>query len=801
MLGIEPVWASEIEKFPIAVSKYHFPNMKHHGSVCDIKGAEVEPVDIITFGSPCFPSGTLVITSNGYVSIEEVKVGDKVLTHTGRWCNVLKTGNKIANTIILKGFGHYGLECTEEHPFYSSDKTRNWNGNRRSYDSIMSKPEWTPAKEMEGKFWGTPIITRSLVIPSPREDNRFNDFPQMDKAFWWMVGRWLGDGWLRGRQRPKRPVGETWGQIFICCSHKETEALKIELNKTGLKWMIINERTVTKFRTNSKPLAEWLVQNFGEKADGKKIPSWVLGMRQEFRESLLEGYTSADGWERPDGSYSITTVSKALAFGVRAIAESLNFSSQLYFSKMKPFTTIENRVVNQKDFYTVRYNKIKKQTSRKEAFGVSWGKVRSLKQGRENQTVYNLEVEMDNSYIVENIIVHNCQDLSVAGKRAGMGEGTRSGLFTEAVRIIKEMRSGTDGRYPRYAVWENVPGAFSSNKGEDFRAVIESLSKVAEAEVSIPLPKDGRWEPAGLVVGDGWSIAWRTLDAQFWGVPQRRKRIFLVADFGGGRASEIFFERESVSGDIEASGGQMQEVTRSVEGGTCFTIQGNIIDRADTAGANGCGVRENISYTLNTIDRPAVMLFEPRSQDGVPRIHETGVCPTLNTAEEGGQRQPCICVHATQDPITAENRSHALGANSSQAVYGYPDTANALKAKANLSFRGDSDNLAVMYDASGSTGATLTANNGDSVNNQTPRAVFPAQTVRRLTPRECERLQGFSDNWTNIPGASDSARYKALGNSVAIPCVKFILSCIVDDVSHDFEPVPKFKSISALSII
>jgi len=96
-----------------------------------------------------------------------------------------------------------------------------------------------------------------------------------------------------------------------------------------------------------------------------------------------------------------------------------------------------------------------------------------------------------------------CQDLSVAGKRAGMGEGTRSGLFSEAVRIIKEMRSGTNGTYPRYAVWENVPGAFSSNKGEDFRAVIESLTKVAEETVSIPLPKDGRWEPAGLVEGDG----------------------------------------------------------------------------------------------------------------------------------------------------------------------------------------------------------------------------------------------------------------------------------------------------------
>jgi len=484
-----------------------------------------------------------------------------------------------------------------------------------------------------------------------------------------------------------------------------------------------------------------------------------------------------------------------------------------------------------------------------------------------------------------------CQDLSVAGKRAGMGEGTRSGLFTEAVRIIKEMRNanirverrpnsemgmgsrtvneelaggicgnlrdtndvgsecgegnnatiesggpqhgvhsnngGSNGRYPRYAVWENVPGAFSSNKGEDFRAIIESLAKVAEEAVSIPLPKDGKWEPAGLVEGDGWSIAWRTLDAQFWGVPQRRKRIFLVADFGGDRASEIFFERESLSWNPAESGNEGQEVTRSIESGVrtagfkqgnspsagsigyseeisptltsgqsgtnmvpaVYSIQGNIIDR--DAQQNGSGICKDITHTINSTDRHAVCVtgerthalkaegfdgynssetgeksatlgvncgmstgrngvvcFEPRSQDGEPRIHESGICPTLNTAQ-GGQRQPCVCLHATQDPITAENRSHALGANSSQAV---------------------------MYDASGSQGATLTANNGDSVNNQTPLAVLPSQTVRRLTPKEAERLQGFPDGWTE--GLSDSARYKALGNSVAIPCVKFILECI-----------------------
>ena len=156
-----------------------------------------------------------------------------------------------------------------------------------------------------------------------------------------------------------------------------------------------------------------------------------------------------------------------------------------------------------------------------------------------------------------------CQDLSMAGKRAGL-DGERSGLFMEQIRIIKEMRNndvqrngrtGVDVR-PRYMVWENVPGAFSSNKGEDFRIVLEETAKIADENAVIPQPADGKWKNSGCILGDGWSIAWRVLDAQFWGVPQRRRRIALVADFGGESASEILFVRNSVSGHSQPSQSQ-----------------------------------------------------------------------------------------------------------------------------------------------------------------------------------------------------------------------------------------------------
>lgn len=231
-----------------------------------------------------------------------------------------------------------------------------------------------------------------------------------------------------------------------------------------------------------------------------------------------------------------------------------------------------------------------------------------------------------------------CQDLSVAGKRAGLkheangdDETTRSGLFLEAIRIIREMRGATNGVYPRFAVWENVVGAFSSNGGEDFRTVLEEFTKIVEPSASMPAPEKGRWAYADCYVGDGWSVAYRTFDAQYWGVPQRRRRIYLVADFGGGCAEEILFEREGLQGYFETGRTPWEGVAADAERGAyvydargngdgsivstltgdhenritdytsvivspVYCLQGNGVDRADTAGCNGKCVKEDIRY-------------------------------------------------------------------------------------------------------------------------------------------------------------------------------------------------------------
>jgi DNA (cytosine-5)-methyltransferase 1 len=265
-----------------------------------------------------------------------------------------------------------------------------------------------------------------------------------------------------------------------------------------------------------------------------------------------------------------------------------------------------------------------------------------------------------------------CQDMSIAGKREGLG-GSRSNLFYQAVRIVKEMRCKTDGRYPRFVVWENVPGAFSSNKGKDFKAVLEEICKVKDPCVYVP--ESAKWQNAGEILGDGFSVAWRVFDAQFWGVPQRRKRIYLVADFAGGCAGKILFESEGVSGYTPQGFKSWQGAAANLKEGAgtagrlCLNDQGgNRMDvtedvtctlRAEShhppcvmesagfctehsAKARGIGYEEETAPTLRAGTVPAAVMFENHSQDTRYR-GPLETAPTVSsTYGTGGNNQPFV---------------------------------------------------------------------------------------------------------------------------------------------------------------
>lgn len=368
-----------------------------------------------------------------------------------------------------------------------------------------------------------------------------------------------------------------------------------------------------------------------------------------------------------------------------------------------------------------------------------------------------------------------CQDLSVAGKRAGLA-GERSGLFVEAVRIIKEMRKATNGMYPTFAVWENVPGAFSSNGGEDFRAVLEELARVEQPDTVIPRPpRGGRWSKAGAIAGNGWSLAWRQFDSQYWGVPQRRKRIALVVDFAGRRAGEILFERESLQGHPDQSIPTWQKVAGTPSNGSSgndrvaadpsFCIAGNAVDRETNQ--NGTGVKENIALTLNTVDRHAVAYKVPvlNDQGGGKMDVSYDMVGTLRANAKG------------HDPIVFDARGNGDGRivptitdDHESRITDY--TAIAVEHAGCLTpWDVQSRRIFSEY---GKWPALYSGEGGGHGYVFTLRWI-----VRRLTPMECERLQGYPDGWTDIGEwvdtkgkkhkPADGPRYKALGNSIALP--------------------------------
>ena len=336
-----------------------------------------------------------------------------------------------------------------------------------------------------------------------------------------------------------------------------------------------------------------------------------------------------------------------------------------------------------------------------------------------------------------------CQDLSVAGKQAGIHDGERSNLFFEAIRIIKEMREhdrrtgmADEHLRPRFAVWENVPGAFSSNKGADFQAVLQALCEVTDTYVSVPFPEKGKWQKAGCIVGDGYSVAWRVYDAQFWGVPQRRKRIYLIADFGSERAGEILFERTGMRGRFEARGAHGQGIAADSQGGT---REYN---------------REGIDFDLYNFAVSGDKTVTFAANSGQSAGHSVPTVGVPVDGADGGRGLDAVTVYGIDLAITTGGNCTAQGS----CVY---------------------ENIQATLKASGVHAVAYSFDSLASNSMKQPEACN-RYIVRRLTPVECARLQGFPDWWEDGVEGSDSARYKMWGNGIALPCAVDVLGRIAN---------------------
>ena len=456
-----------------------------------------------------------------------------------------------------------------------------------------------------------------------------------------------------------------------------------------------------------------------------------------------------------------------------------------------------------------------------------------------------------------------CQDLSIAGARAGLS-GARSGLFMEQIRIVKELRdedrrrgrTGVDVR-PRYMVWENVPGAFSSGepKGEDFRIVLEEICRVSCDTVYVPRSYTWDWQPAGAIrVGDDFSLAWRVFDTQYWpGTPQRRKRIYLVADFAGGSAAQILFEQNRLPGYPSSGGGTRQGIAANAGESTASSKRA---DRACGALTAPMAFAQNQRDEVRDLhDVAGALAAQPGMKQqtfvvagfsagagktaGSIGYHEE-LAPTLRGGQSGNMMPSVLCLndqggqimdvsldiagtlrsqeHGHQ-PSVYENhgidaRYKKLGDVAPTMSARYGTGGNNVPLVEQASTYCIAGNIIDRQPENGGNGFGYQANVAYTITTADRHAVFSRQRVdlfksdevastesarqhkdatdlilhencaentqliRRLTPLECERLQGFPDGWTALPGASDASRYKALGNSVAIPCVEYVMQGI-----------------------
>lgn len=463
-------------------------------SVTQITGKDLEIVDtdkftyIMTYSFPCFTANSLVLTNNGYKKIVDIKKGDKVLSHDNKYHEVVNCFNNGLHTCYsIKGMGIDEIQTTSNHKFYVREKYRKGHKAIRCF----REPIWKEVKDLsKNDYLGIAINSNEKLITNI-------ELPTTQEEFWWLIGRYIGDGWLRQQ-----------GGIVVCCDKQETQEITEKLSLLPFKYSVVSEKTVNKIHIAKKCLGEFCKQ-FGQGAANKRLTNTILDLPTGFCKAFLDGYFSADGC-KTNGVIKANSVSRELVYGIaQCVAKVYKTPYRIYKVKVPKIKVIENRVVNQKDWYQLVFKTEKKKQDK--AFyenGYIWYPIKEINEIGE-QNVYDIEVADSHSFTVQNTIVHNCQDLSNAGLGKGMGRdsGTRSGLLWEVERILKELH-GDNKPLPQVLLMENVPDVIGTKNISHFAEWIKSLEEL------------------------GYKNYWKVLNAADFGIPQSRKRCFMVSILG-----------------------------------------------------------------------------------------------------------------------------------------------------------------------------------------------------------------------------------------------------------------------------
>ena len=538
------------KRTPINKLKQYYIADKLSSNLGDISKVDKLPyADVVTYSFPCFVPGTMVLTYDGFKNIEDIKEGDLVLTHTKQYQKVVKPMKNYCNSKVYKinAMCSDPIYTTEEHPFYVRKRYFKYsldcvyeNGKERR-QRLFETPKWIKAKDLTKDCYIGMAINQESIIPDyngitlywsdgrgDRHSNKIGKY--MDNPdFWWIIGRYIGDGWLVNGYGKRPSTG-----IIICCAQDETSEITGVLDRIGMHYTISSQRTVNRIQISLQEMYQFCLQ-FGRGASNKRLTNTILNLPTNLLKGFLNGYWSADGCVS-NGHYQATSVSRELIYGLtQCIAKVYHRPCSISKYIRPKQCIIEGRIVNQKDTYMVRFNMDKRKQD--QAFyedGYIWYPIKDISTEEYDGYVYNMEVENDNSYVVQNIIVHNCTDLSVAGKGEGMvnkcdicghswpidfsnaeealicpncgatvSSSTRSGLLGQVQRLLGVAKE--NNTLPKYLLLENVKNLVGKKFKPQFDAWVKWLDSI------------------------GYNTYYQVLNAKNYGIPQNRERVFAVS--------------------------------------------------------------------------------------------------------------------------------------------------------------------------------------------------------------------------------------------------------------------------------
>ena len=709
----------------------------------------IPKADCWTFGAPCFTKGTLITTHRGLVPIESIQAGDLVLTHKNRFQRVVKPMvSKKRGIYTIQVQGSPKTECTGNHRFYVREKYKKWNSELRKYEIQISEPKWKQVSDFSG----------NELIQFPQNVNSCNIY-NLTFEECWILGRYVADGHIRDYERNDRPSNNK--KVFFNIGKKKKSIF--EGNIKNHKMSMSEKKTVYRYCSSDYRIFD-LCCKCGKGAENKIVPQFVMDLPIDLLKGFINGYMCGDGCYT-NNSYKATSVSQKLIYQLgQCIEKAYKIGYCIYYNKRPKKHIIEGRTVNQKDTYQLVFRENNNSIYDENSL---WLPVRKIEYNSKRvEIVYNMEVENDNSYTANNMGVHNCQDFSIAGKRAGLA-GERSSLIQEVFRILEELK---EENRPEWLVYENVKGMFSSNRGLDYLSIVCEMDRL------------------------GYNIEWQNINSK-WFVPQNRERIYTIGHLRGKRGAKIFpITGADGENSVQQIGNYLKTKTRNNPNqGRIYETNGISpwLNKMDGGGrepsvAIPCFIDMNYNAGINITDNCRTL--QARYNKGVcNRSGElSGVAIPVLTPDRAEKRQNGRRFKENNEPmftLTAQDR-HGV-AIKPVSISGYEiknskEISNCLNANDQRKIFGAKQERTVV------SIQFPIKNKYEGVFVEMPGGFFVYAVyypkydcyiaIRKLTPKECFRLQGWTDDYFEKAAFvnSDSQLYKQAGNGVTVNVVQAI---------------------------